>query len=340
VCRITCMTGISCKHIMILASLGGAVSNPVGAAVIQFLGDFYLPAHVMEKVDGNADVLQGIEMELEQGDFNIVNLEGVITETNNRFSFKDHYLKMPFAAAGVLRRSRIHAVNLANNHTMDYGLFGLFDTVAELTAHNIHHVGAGDNIDEAVEPLSVRIKERKICFLAFSRTLPERFWAGDERPGVANLAYEEFQREVADCAAKHDETFVSFHWGEEESKNRKDYQAELARLAIDAGATGVVGHHPHVLQEVELYKHGFIVYSVGNSAFGTYPVESQPEGMLARVVIGPGGKVLQLVGLEVDNRIVQFIPQRQNSRFKVDFEGEAATRCRWQERHRLWECPL
>ncbi|MGE0171683.1 MAG: CapA family protein [Oligoflexales bacterium] len=335
------MTRISCKHVVISALLGSVSFPSAQAASIQFLGDFYLSDHVLNTVsekDQKSHVLQGLESELRKGDFNMVNLEGAITESHYFYPFKSYNLKMPFQTARVLGNAGITAASLANNHIMDYGYFGLFDTVAELNRYNIHHVGAGVNIDEAKHPLSIKIKGKKVCFLSYSRTLPEGFWAEDERPGTANLSYEELQSAVGECASTHDATFVSFHWGEEESKRKKDYQAELARLVIDAGATGVIGHHPHVLQEVEFYKQGFIIYSQGNSAFGTYPVSSQPEGMMVRVILNQKRNLLQLVGLEVNNHVVEFIPQRKNDKFDVDFINDNG-RCRWSSA-RLWECPI
>jgi hypothetical protein len=58
-----------------------------------------------------------------------------------------------------------------------------------------------------------------------------------------------------------------FHSGNEESVFVSAFQAATAHAAIDAGATLVLGHHPHVLQAAERYKRGFIAYSLGNFVF-------------------------------------------------------------------------
>lgn len=94
----------------------------------------------------------------------------------------------------------------------------------------------------------------------------------------------------------------------------KDYQRELAHLAIDSGAQMVIGHHPHVTQPVEVYKSGVIFYSLGNFAFGFYS-HGEVGGMLASVSFskqndkGYGIESARVVPLEVDSRLVHFAPR-------------------------------
>ncbi len=103
---------------------------------------------------------------------------------------------------------------------------------------------------------------------------------------------------------------VSFHWGREATTELRDYQPRLGRAAIDAGATVVLGHHPHILQGIERYKHGIIFYSLGNFAFGSYSRIAQ-RSIIAELDIEDARLTrVRLVPLNVNNVEVVFQPRR------------------------------
>ncbi len=121
---------------------------------------------------------------------------------------------------------------------------------------------------------------------------------------------------------------VSFHWGSELMTTPKDYQRELARLAIDHGAQVVLGHHPHVLQGVEHYRGGIIYYSLGNFAFGSYSKNASTSA-LARVTLQDGVvAAAEVLPLSVYNLEVAFRPQPlsrgANYTFAREFSGLCA----------------
>jgi poly-gamma-glutamate synthesis protein (capsule biosynthesis protein) len=312
---------------------------------IQFFGDFFLPEWVVKSTKTSLEdpqIFADIASELAKGDLNVVNLEGAITGSDYRYPFKDFYLKMPLMVAPLLHRANIHVATLANNHSMDYGRFGLFDTLASLGRNEIAALGAGFNAEHAARPLSLATPKGQVCLIALSRSLPEDFWAEQATPGTAHLSFENTAKAIRSCSKTHAHTFVLFHWGEENKKTSKAYQRELARLAIDSGATGVIGHHPHVIQEVEFYKGGFIVYSMGNFIFGTNPGKSLAEGLLVRAMIDSSeGIKLQLVGLNVDNHEVKFKTTKLEEKFALVFIGSPGKNpCTWISSQSFWECPL
>ena len=89
----------------------------------------------------------------------------------------------------------------------------------------------------------------------------------------------------------------------------RDYQVELGRIAIDAGAQAVLGHHPHILQAVEYYKDGVILYSLGNFTFGSYSKKAAYSAV-AQLSFRRGRlSALHMVPIKVDNFEVQFQPQ-------------------------------
>jgi poly-gamma-glutamate synthesis protein (capsule biosynthesis protein) len=74
-------------------------------------------------------------------------------------------------------------------------------------------------------------------------------------------------RDIRNAKALADIVVVSYHWGDEYETRHNADQEKRATAAIDAGADLIIGHHPHVVQEVVPYKHGYIAYSLGNFVF-------------------------------------------------------------------------
>ncbi|MEG0766396.1 MAG: CapA family protein [Clostridia bacterium] len=201
---------------------------------------------VVEK-EGYAWPFSGIVDFLSQDDMTLVNLEGTLTESNQRVE-KTFNFKGPAAYGEILTAGSVEAVNLANNHFIDYGEQGKEDTKAALDAHGVTHAGNGD--------LGVyEIKGVKIGMTGYS--FPFSKGKKDIRADVEQL------REMG-CQI----VIASFHWGSEYEPNFSRDQRTIGRAAIDAGADVVVGHHPHIVQGIEKYKGRYILYSLGNLVFG------------------------------------------------------------------------
>jgi gamma-polyglutamate biosynthesis protein CapA len=102
---------------------------------------------------------------------------------------------------------------------------------------------------------------------------------------------------------------VSFHWGAERAKELRSYQPLLAHAAIDAGADLVIGHHPHILQGVEHYRDGLILYSLGNFTFGSRTQHARTS-VVANIIFKDGKfNKLEMTPISVDNFEVDFQPQ-------------------------------
>lgn len=173
-------------------------------------------------------------------------------------------------------------VSLANNHTTDYGAQGLIQTIELLDKKRILHVGAGKNIHEALEPVVITKDGLRIGFLAYEATV----WSfgGDAKggkPGVAKIHVNSLlpaphvAKEDLDRMAQHiqnvktavDILVVSFHWGAELTTTLAPHQQSIAYTAVDSGADIIIGHHPHILQGVEVYRRRPIFYSLGDFIF-------------------------------------------------------------------------
>ena len=110
------------------------------------------------------------------------------------------------------------------------------------------------DLDDARAPAFLKIKGKTLAFLSYSLTFPLEFFASARRPGTAPGYAEFVKADIEKVRPTADLVIVSFHWGAELMTAAKDYQVELGHKAIDWGADLVLGHHPHVLQELEVYR--------------------------------------------------------------------------------------
>ncbi|MCI0691196.1 CapA family protein [candidate division KSB1 bacterium] len=265
---------------------------------------------------------------LEAADFAIANLEAPFTDRGEAVKDKTFTFRVPPKHAVGLKESGFDILHLANNHILDYGPEGLFDTITTLDSLALTHIGAGENIAAALAPAiferdGIDGKKLRLGFLGFSMTHPEEFYAGKEKPGTAFPFYERYVAALDSLAPKVDIMVVSFHWGAEKMVKPKAYQIETAHLAIEHGADIVLGHHPHVLQGVELYRPrtnarpGLIAYSLGNFAFGSYSRSSRTSIILKCVLDNEGVLYARCIPINVFNDEVEGQPRL--------LQGEAAT---------------
>ncbi len=238
------------------------------------------------------------------------NLEGPLThrgtpEQDKKFVFRSP----PAKVSAALKNAGFNVVSLANNHTLDYGAEGLAQTLEALDSVGIQYAGAGSDLKAARRPVIFEVDNQRVAILAYSVTLPENFYAGKNRPGTAFAHEEHVRDDVLAARLQADIVLVSFHWGQEGKTDLRDYQTRLGRLAIDSGASAVIGHHPHILQGIERYKDGIILYSLGNFTFGSYSMSSARSAVAKLRFQNSRLRQVQLFPINVNNFEVQFQPQ-------------------------------
>jgi poly-gamma-glutamate capsule biosynthesis protein CapA/YwtB (metallophosphatase superfamily)/uncharacterized membrane protein (UPF0127 family) len=227
-----------------------------------FVGDIMMTRSVEEKIkDLNKKFIfpfLNILNYLKTFDYVIANLEGPIsdkgTKIGNKYSFR-----MKPEVAEALSNTNIKIVNLANNHIFDYGKIAFEDTLKNLEKNNINYFG------NSYEPLIIEKEGVKIGFLGFSDFL-KHLEVRENKIGIA-VVNNNLSELIKKTKEKVDILIVSFHWGEEYQELANERQRKLAKIAIDSGADLVIGHHPHVIQDIEKYKDKFIFYSLGNFIF-------------------------------------------------------------------------
>lgn len=204
-------------------------------------------------------------------DFTLANLEGPLTAVGAPME-KDFVFRGEPAYTAILSENGVEAVSIANNHILDYGYEGRAATREALANAGIVY---GDREETFLYTTKSGLKVGVYCDdFAFDRVLIREAVAGLRQQGA----------EVVIC---------SFHWGDERSYQPRQNEMDWGHIAIDAGADIVVGHHPHVLQPIESYKGGVIMYSLGNFSFGgnAYPSDSDTAVIQQQVVRQADGSV-------------------------------------------------
>lgn len=275
-------------------------NEPIKIAAVGdiMLGSPFPKESRMPPNDG-ADILKAVTPILSSADIAFGNLEGPMTDggrsakcgsgNSNCFEFR-----MPTRYGKYLKAAGFDVMSVANNHALDFGEKGQADTRATLDAQGIKHVG-GDR--EQFASAIVEAKGRKIGFIGFAHN--------SVSPNVNEL---DFARQiVTDMAKRADIVVVSFHGGAEGTgavhvPNRTEMffggaRGNLplfSRTVIDAGADLVLGHGPHVLRGMEIYKDRLIHYSMGNFAtYGWFQLEgATAETMVLELNIDSEGKFL------------------------------------------------
>ena len=234
-----------------------------------FTGDFTIGRNAKTKKDIFNDELKAhggdvnftmanIRDILLEDDMTLVNFEGTLTNStyipankkNNSFLFS-----APPEYVSVLSDNGVECVSLENNHVMDHGEEAYQDTKNALS-------NAGIVYSNSTEMGVYSVKGIDVCMLSY--LCIDRY----DKPvdGYANL-YAKVEADIRAAKARYPLVIVSFPWG-----NEKDYvptknQIKMGRLAVDAGADLVVGHHSHRMNPIECYKGVYICYSLGNFCF-------------------------------------------------------------------------
>ena len=233
----------------------GAAQEPVR---VLFVGDIMLDRNVALTIlsDGPEALFAGTGALLADADLRVGNLEGTITGSSSLAQKDTRILRFTFdptQAKAVLKPLRFDAFSLANNHSLDFGEFGYDETYNQV----INSIGAqpfGQPFNDSGK-LSAKLQARgkTVCLVGYHALFD---------PATTTVT-DEITKLRPDCWR----VVVFAHWGEEYQEHSAIAQQAAARAFIEAGADLIVGAHPHVVQEYEVYKGRAIFYSLGNFMF-------------------------------------------------------------------------
>ncbi len=192
-------------------------------------------------------------------DLTIGNLECALSDLGTRAD-KSFAFRGDPSYVQILKDGSFEAVNLANNHSADYGQEALSDTVANLDAAGVLSFNGTDTVVTEINGIKVG--------LVGVNALNEE-GTSQLVPAIQSVKTQGAQLVIA-----------SIHWGVEKAEEPESEQVTLAHSAIDAGADLILGHHPHVVQGIEKYNGRYIVYSLGNFCFGGNTNPSDKDSMI------------------------------------------------------------
>lgn len=254
------------------------LSAPQHAEVL-FVGDMMFDRSIRQAMDekGADFVFSCIKNELDRADVVVGNLEGPITSHDSKsvgsaVGSPDNFVfTFPEYVAPMLARHNVGAVSLGNNHILNFGYSGVQSTEDTLRTAGVGYFGEPGDL--SVHEIEVR--KVQLSFVGYNQ------FAGG---GGASTTISQIERERAEGRLP----IVFAHWGDEYVP-ANDLQKRLARRFIDAGAEIVIGAHPHVIQEHEVYAGKHVYYSLGNFVFDQYWNDAVRRGMLVRVVFDGDG---------------------------------------------------
>jgi D-alanyl-D-alanine carboxypeptidase len=243
---------------------------------------------VMKNFDGDYSALfENLDI-LKKVDIAFANLEGPASDkgkdAHNLYSFRMNPSIIP-----ALKGAGFSILSTANNHEGDWGRDAYADTLARLKENEILYTGGNINSTEAENPTIIEKYGMKIGYLGFTDTGPDWMKATENQAGILSASNPHFAEIIKNASAKVDFLIVSFHFGEEYQKKHNQRQENLAHTAIDNGAKIIIGSHPHVVQDTEVYKNGFIAYSLGNLIFDQYFSPDTMGGMLLEIKLWKDG---------------------------------------------------
>ncbi len=274
-----------------IATRAAELAQPKGATLL-FVGDVMLARGVEFYTEREAGgdfrfPFARASSTLRAADLTVGNLEHPVSARGKNQGSQYSLRAKPEALAG-LADAGFDVVSLANNHIWDWGTDALSDTFLHLDAAGIRFVGAGMNESEANRPLIMELKGNSIVFVGWTNLYPEGLEAKGDEPGISRFREDEAAAQVSNLAATNDIVVVLIHFGDEYKTNANEVQKKIARALVDAGADLVVGHHPHVVEEVERYREGWIAYSLGNFVFDQGFSEETMRGLALRVAVKDG----------------------------------------------------
>ena len=275
---------------------------------LAMVGDIFL----QEPLPASAE-LAGVRSLLSSADVAFGNLETPVS-TRGAPAEKWINMRMPPELLADVSGLGFDILTLANNHMMDFGEVAFRDTLKHLSERDMSYVGAGADLDAAWRAEVVGMGEARVAFLGASSTLGPGAAAAPDKPGVAPIhvseAYhldpaasleqpgsapyvftrawkEDLDRAIVAVEAARkaaDYVVLALHWGvppfwrSRFQDGLADYQLEVGHALIEAGVDVIVGHHPHSLQAVEIYRGKPIFYSLGNFVFhhNRGPVRDSP----------------------------------------------------------------
>jgi len=256
-------------------------SSPKKEIVVVAVGDTMLGRFVEElslrhgfdyPFASTSDIFSG-------ADIVFANFEGAIPKVHEKTPNYNYKLSVPQESVMVTHRAGINVVSLSNNHSGDFGAEGYANTVSVLNNAGIATVGKySDYVYEQ--------NDMKIRFMGWNDTF-------------THFATSTFSKSIRSSKKDGEFLIASVHFGEEYATTSNARQKSVAHTLIDAGADVVIGTHPHVVEEMEIYHGKPIFYSLGNFIFDQYFSEETQKGLAVKMIIKEGAVEYEMLPIDL-----------------------------------------
>ena len=274
----------------------------VSSFVITLTGDILLDRGVRQVVEQKGiDQLfsAGIDSVFHTSDAVVGNLECPATKIHAPV-FKQYVFRAEPEWLSDLNRHGVTHLNLANNHSIDQGRIGLMDTRENIIKAGMTPVGAGQNQEEADEPVLLTDSPRRVWLIASLQLALENFSRLPDHPCVSQQTIETLCQRIAQLKQADPKCFiiVSLHWGWENHVEVVPRQRYEARQLINAGADCLVCHHTHTRQPMETYRGKPIFYGLGNFIFDPRR-DLNSHGAMVRLTITEQGATAEEIPIVI-----------------------------------------
>lgn len=284
-------------------SIGSALEAKNEPMKMLFFGDLMLDRNVGDKINKyGLDYLLG---KLNENNFTSgydlvsANLEGAVSNAGEHYLPQNAY-DFAFAPELIsqLKKYNFNFFNLSNNHLSDQGKKGIDETYKNLSNLGFYYSGCSDAtlspssdfselasgeimpvlLENNCSEIILNIKNKKIALLGFSQV-------------YKNIDKNKILEKIGQLKEKSDLLIVNAHFGLEYQEKANENQVNLAREMVDSGADIIIGHHPHVTQNYEIYQQKPIFYSLGNFIFDQYFSPETQEGLAVSLTIDESNQI-------------------------------------------------
>lgn len=259
-----------------------AEENPI---TMVFVGDIMLDEAPGLYIKQGKDPFESFASILDSADITIGNLECTVGTSGKKEDKPFTFMANP-RVVPVLKK-HFSSVSLANNHSFDFGTRSFEQMLNLLDRSGLSYFGGGRDINTAHQPVLFNVKGKRIAILGYNEFFPRSFEALDDRPGIAWSDDDYVVYDIKQAKEQHQADYVIVfpHWGIEHEKIGSSRQVALAHLMIDHGADAIIGGHPHVTQNTEIYKGKPIFYSLGNFVFNGFDDDDSNTGWVVRLTL-------------------------------------------------------
>ena len=234
---------------------------------IGFTGDMAFSEYTKEMYKTPKKVDKKIYDFLNKCDYNIINFESPVTHSSKTDKASLSHKSPEGALDYVKENFKNPILSLANNHMMDFGRYGLLETLEKVKERKFKYIGAGENTDIALKYL-VLGDDIKIGVLSFQ--YKNNLIAEKDKAGTAHDKHKKkIKKQVKELKKQVDWVVIVYHGGDEFINAPMPYTRRKLKKMLKWGADIVVAHHPHTVQGYEKVKNKMIFYSLGNFIFDT-----------------------------------------------------------------------